>query len=73
MREQPGLHGEPWYQETKWINNKVSMGKMTPETDYPRTVVTNAPSQSTQPLCHLQSEQVLVSAVAPPGLLIPPL
>lgn len=49
------------------------MGKMTPETDYPRTVVTNAPSQSTQPLCHLQSEQVLVSAVAPPGLLIPPL
>lgn len=32
VREQPGLHDETVYQETKRINNKITMGKMTLET-----------------------------------------
>lgn len=44
MGEEPELHGETLYQETKWINNKVTMGKMTLE-----TVVTNVHCQSVSP------------------------
>lgn len=65
MREEPGLHGETLYQETKWINNKVTMGKMTLETIQGLWGQMGPVSQSR--LSATQSESV--RAMAAPGLL----